>query len=273
MGRKNLNDAIHGDRAIVRGGHVNAPATRSWDDFKASKSDLDDLFGDPSRKPKSPSTSVQVYNGSKGSSKGGKYSFERCYHSHPALKLPGTELVIYGGSCCDPEVKDADVYVGFDGGMRFTQRSWPWKKGTEFLFEIRDMCAPNNPAEFIKLVDWVKKQLEEGKKVHVGCIGGHGRTGTFLSALVSRFGEPDAIKFVRENYCKKAVESSEQVKFLGTHFGVLPVGGSKSGGYSGTKSTGNWESKYSKEGQLPASGPERIVPMHERGSIWDPPVA
>ena len=44
-----------------------------------------------------------------------------CYQSHPALKLPGTELVIYGGSCISPAVKDADVYIGFDAGMTFTR--------------------------------------------------------------------------------------------------------------------------------------------------------
>ena len=46
-----------------------------------------------------------------------------CYHSHPPLKLPGTELVIYGGSCISPVVKDADVYIGFDAGMTFTERA------------------------------------------------------------------------------------------------------------------------------------------------------
>jgi len=162
---------------------------------------------------------------------------KRCYPSHPALKLPGTELVIYGGSCLHPVVTDADVYIGFDDGMRFTARQWPWRKGHEVLFAIRDMDAPKNPKDFIALVGWTREQLEAGQKVHCGCMGGHGRTGLFLAALCSHFGEKDAITYVRKHYCDKAVESSAQMKFLQEHFGVLEAKGSKSL-YSSGKSSG-----------------------------------
>jgi len=37
----------------------------------------------------------------------------------------------------------------------------------------------------------------------------------------------DAIAYVRANYCVKAVESSEQVKFLVKHFGITSVAGAK----------------------------------------------
>lgn len=151
-----------------------------------------------------------------------------CYESHPPLKIPGTDLVIYGGSCLHPVVTDADVYIGFDFGMRFTGRNWPWKTGEEFLFEIQDMSVPKHPEEFKKLVEWTAQQLRDGKKVHAGCIGGHGRTGLFLSALVNVMsGEKDAISYVRKAYCERAVETKSQIDFLETHFGVLPVGGSK----------------------------------------------
>lgn len=153
----------------------------------------------------------------------------RCYEKHPALKLPGTEHVIYGGSCSHPVVDDADVYIGFDLSMSFTPRHWPWKKGTEVKFEISDMRVPTSVKDFRKLVEWAKEQIDAGKKVHAGCIGGHGRTGMFFAALVSLYGEKDAITYVRENYCKKAVESKEQVDFLVREFGITKVAGSKSG--------------------------------------------
>ena len=41
----------------------------------------------------------------------------------------------------------------------------------------------------------------------------------FLAAVVSAFGEKDAINYVRTHYCKRAVESDAQVEFLGRHFG------------------------------------------------------
>jgi hypothetical protein len=162
-------------------------------------------------------------------------SYGRCYEKHPALQLPGTDFVIYGGSCSSPAVKDADVYIGFDHSMKLTARAWPWKKGAEFLFEIQDMGVPRHPEEFQKLVKWTKKQVDAGLKVHCGCIGGHGRTGMMLSALVSLYGEKDAISYVRQHYCPKAVESSSQVSFLKEQFGIKKVGGSKSYGGSKTK--------------------------------------
>lgn len=144
----------------------------------------------------------------------------RCYESHPALSV-GSGLVIYGGSCAHPVVTDADVYVGLDFSMRKTPQAYPWMPGDEFLFPITDMQAPNDPKLFAGLIDWLAVQLTANRKVHVGCIGGHGRTGTVLAAVVSvMMGRKDAIEYVRQNYCVKAVESKAQVMFLREHFGV-----------------------------------------------------
>ncbi len=194
-----------------------------------------------------------------------------CHEKHPALVIPGAGVQIYGGSCLHPAVADADVYIGFDYGMRFTPRSWPWKQGEEFLFEIKDMYAPDNAKEFVKLVDWTASQLLINKKVHCGCIGGHGRTGTFLAALVCTMaGEKDAIEYVRQHYCDKAVESSAQVSFLGDVFGILPAQGSKSGNIklinSGVKS--KIKTKYEHDEFQPTTHSNRI--QYLKGySIWD----
>ena len=189
-----------------------------------------------------------------------------CYHSHPPLKLPGSELVIYGGSCISPAVKDADVYIGFDAGMTFTRRQYPWNDGAEVFFKISDMSAPSDAEEFKKLVAWTVGQLEEGKKVHCGCIGGHGRTGTFLAALVSVFGEKDAIQYVRKNYCKRAVESTAQVQFLVKHFGVTPAEGHKSSS-TGKSSGGKADVEYAK-GSKKSSQVTSFTPMAGNGCIW-----
>lgn len=152
--------------------------------------------------------------------------FKRCYMSHPPLKIG--EHVIYGGSCIDPVVQDADVYVGFDLGMAKSPMSYPWEKGESFLFHIQDMGVPKDPDQFKKLIEWLAVQLAAKKKVHLGCIGGHGRTGMVLSALVAHMtGEKDAIQYVRKHYCEKAVESAVQVKFLMDHFGVSHAKGHK----------------------------------------------
>jgi hypothetical protein len=155
-----------------------------------------------------------------------------CYESHPEIPLGAG--ILYGGSCSSPIIKDANVYVGLDGYMSYKQPRYPWVPETphtieEVAFKISDGCAPSDKTNFVLMIDWLRGKLEAGKKVHVGCIGGHGRTGMVLAALVKEMtGEEDAITWVRKHYCKKAVESTEQVKFLTEYFGIKKVKGSHS---------------------------------------------
>jgi hypothetical protein len=192
-----------------------------------------------------------------------------CFESHPPLKLGDTGLVIYGGSCSRPVVNDADVYIGFDGGMRFTKRHFPWNAGEEILYKIVDFEAPAEITEFRKLVEWTHDQLRAGRKVHCGCIGGHGRTGTFLAAIVKQAtGIEDAITYVRANYCKKAVESQVQVQYLAKHFGILPAGGAKefikpAAHYGGPVSISSQGSKGSSKGKS-----EAVKHVQDGLSIW-----
>ena len=191
----------------------------------------------------------------------------RCYVSHPPLDLGGGKL-IYGGSCWSPIIKDADVYIGLDAGMPTSPKSYPWEPGQAVLFRISDGQAPTDKTGFVNMIGWLAARIEAGDKVHVGCIGGHGRTGMVLSALVAlMLGEKNAIDYVRAHYCKKAVETAEQVDFLAKVFDITKTkalrpaytasppskfngvkastGGGKSvaqwgGGYTaGTKSYGN----------------------------------
>jgi hypothetical protein len=203
------------------------------------------------------STSMLGGSAKWGGSSGHK-THASCHTTHPPLAIPGTDKVIYGGSCGSPSVTDADVYIGFDYGMRFTQRSFPWKKGVEFLFEIPDMGVPGDAVEFEKMVKWTLDQLKLGKKVHCGCIGGHGRTGTFLAALCSAAGEPDAIRYVREHYCKKAVESARQTAFLVKHFGVTAADGYKETAEYKAKHTVAKVAKVGKGGKKGGAGVEVV---------------
>lgn len=152
----------------------------------------------------------------------------RCYEGHPPLVIG--EFKIWGGSCITPVVTDADIYVGFDFGMRKDDRAYPWVEGDSFLFPIADMGVPANLTQFTKLLEYLWANLEAGKKIHIGCIGGHGRTGMVLAALVTMMtGEKDSIAYVRANYCPKAVESKAQVDWLAKHFGITPAQPTKQG--------------------------------------------
>jgi protein-tyrosine phosphatase len=175
---------------------------------------------------------------SKGWQTGNKNSWQtkRCYETHPALKIG--EHFVFGGSCSSPVVEDADIYIGLDYSMKDHEQRLPWVEGHAIHYRITDMQAPANPAEFKQLIEWLAGRIESGDKAHIGCIGGHGRTGTVLAALVAVM-QPDiadAIKYVRDNYCKKAVEANVQIEFLRKHFGIKTECKASKGGWAKTGS-------------------------------------
>jgi hypothetical protein len=57
-----------------------------------------------------------------------------------------------------------------------------------------------------------------GEVVEIGCLGAHGRTGTALACLAVMAGEDAerAVEWVRANYCEQAVETPQQVEFVGS---------------------------------------------------------
>lgn len=78
-----------------------------------------------------------------------------------------------------------------------------------------------------KLVDIIVSHLKDGKQVEIGCQGGHGRTGTLLSALIMKIEglkADAAVLSLRDRYCKKAVENNEQLNSLRLYGGepIIP---------------------------------------------------
>ena len=156
---------------------------------------------------------------------------KRCYHDHPPLKLKcttGEEVTVFGGSCSYPVWDDCDIYVGLDYSMAEHPHRFPWNPGHAIHFKITDGAAPKSVKDFRRLIEFLAEELRLGRRVHVGCIGGHGRTGIVLAALTAVLtGESDPIGYVRTHYCPKAVESAEQVDFLVKHYNAKKVAGSK----------------------------------------------
>jgi hypothetical protein len=71
-------------------------------------------------------------------------------------------------------------------------------------------------AELRVALEDVLERSRRGEHVEVGCLGGHGRTGTALACLAVLTGTPadEAIAWVRAVYCEKAVETDEQQAFV-----------------------------------------------------------
>jgi len=77
-----------------------------------------------------------------------------------------------------------------------------------------DYAATNTP-HLEWAVDTIFKYLKLGKRVEIGCFGGHGRTGTLLACLFvkqEKLSAFQAIKQVRIRYCDRAVESKSQME-------------------------------------------------------------
>ena len=151
-----------------------------------------------------------------------------CWTTHQPLVIPhlnGETYEIEGGNCGHPTEGTQDS-VGLCAGTYrpLTPNAYPWSNaGYSFCFPITNNDVPNSK-DFKKLINWIEKRLIAGRRIHVGCIGGHGRTGLVFAALYMQCtGDDNATQIVRDTYCKKAVESQIQVDFLAEHYGNKPV--------------------------------------------------
>ena len=64
----------------------------------------------------------------------------------------------------------------------------------------------------------VDHQSYPKERVEIGCYGAQGRTGTALACLAVLCGHPpdDAVRWTRETYCVRAVETPDQEAFVRT---------------------------------------------------------
>lgn len=76
-------------------------------------------------------------------------------------------------------------------------------------------CSYTSAAKSIKLAF---ESAKAGEVVEVGCMGGHGRTGTILACMAiladPELTGPEAVKLVQTAHCAKAVETSSQEWFV-----------------------------------------------------------
>lgn len=144
-----------------------------------------------------------------------------CYEGHQPFYITDT-LYVTGGSCLTPP-EDAEVVVGLDHSFRPEQLSESMGIDPEnfISYIIPDFYAPTDVYSFSQMIDAVIAHIESGKRVHIGCLGGHGRTGMVMSAIYTRMtGDRDGINYVRSHYCPYAVETQEQIDFLVNNFSI-----------------------------------------------------
>ncbi len=85
-------------------------------------------------------------------------------------------------------------------------------RGRIVVYPWPDLGVPRDPRRFRRALRWLLEQASEGRRVEIGCAGGHGRTGSTLAGLLVLQGlsPQEAIRRVRRTYCEEAIESAEQ---------------------------------------------------------------
>ena len=109
---------------------------------------------------------------------------------------------------------ERDVVPAF--GLYLDERwSPPWPHGK---VEWPDFDVPADRHALRQALLDLLERSRTGATVELGCLGGHGRTGTALACLAVLAGTPseDAVAWVRINYCPRAVETDEQDAFVRT---------------------------------------------------------
>lgn len=133
-------------------------------------------------------------------------------HIHrDAVGLPdGTLVVPVSFDPDQPYVRDAPP----DFGLYLDDR-WqpPW---THDHVAWPDFGTPGDPVELGAALRSLLDRARDGQHVELGCLGGHGRTGTALACLAVMTGSaPDeAVAWVRAKYCDRAIESTNQEAFI-----------------------------------------------------------
>lgn len=126
---------------------------------------------------------------------------------------------------CEDNGNDFDIVMNLTGRSIMQTHSIPipelakWESGgakfREMLMDWPDYGVTDLPAQF--WIDVVAYLRAKKAKLVVFCVGGHGRTGTAIACFLVTALKWDAeksIKWVRKNYCKRAIEGAKQEKYI-----------------------------------------------------------
>ena len=127
-------------------------------------------------------------------------------HRTPFTFADGTTVVGVTYLADDPYARDDEPSFGL-----YLDERWqpPW---THEHVDWPDFGVPDDLVALRVALRDLLERARSGQSVEIGCLGGHGRTGTALACLAVATGShpDDAVSWVRTNYCDKAVETDQQ---------------------------------------------------------------
>jgi len=122
-----------------------------------------------------------------------------------AFKFGLVKRVIVGG----PYVAKPDDYFGIKMAIEID-------RPCDVDIPTKDFSVP----KYEDLDNGVRASLipiAKNKPVFVGCFGGLGRTGLLMGALAKALNIPEPVLYVRANFKSHAIETDQQVKFIGNY--------------------------------------------------------
>lgn len=142
-----------------------------------------------------------------------QYTYTRCNHVFETFELPGLQhenIKVsgkrYHGAQTTPD-HGLYAYTGWDPDCVATFIPW------------QDYGLPK--CSYVQAAEAIKAAYDladSGKIVEVGCMGGHGRTGTILGCMAilsdPEMSAKQAVSHVRKVHCNEAIETNEQEWFV-----------------------------------------------------------
>jgi Swiss Army Knife protein, DSP-PTPase phosphatase domain len=128
-----------------------------------------------------------------------------CQHTEHAVTFPdGTTVLASGWLSRAHGAWRPDFGVYLDPSW---EPDWP-----HVMLDWPDFGVPADTEVATHEIRAAYERARRGESVEVACIGGHGRTGTVLACMAVLAGVPvnDAVAWVRETYCSRAVQEPSQ---------------------------------------------------------------
>lgn len=132
-----------------------------------------------------------------------------CRHRADVVEFPDGTRVLASGwferGADDPR-PDFGVYAD-----PIWQPAWPAAQ-----MEWPDFGVPTDAEAADAVIEDAFARAQRGEAVEVACVGGHGRTGTLLACMAVLAGvrPDDAVSWVRQHYCERAVQEPSQAYWM-----------------------------------------------------------
>lgn len=142
-----------------------------------------------------------------------------CRHYNQPLTFPSGTTVFASSNHTRPATEEGPDFSVYLDSM--------WRpRGLAMFIDWKDYGLPYQWDTAVLALVTMWKYAKQGLWTEVGCIGGHGRTGTALACLgvLDGMTPEESLAFVRENYCHKAAETGDQVWFI-SWFATYIAGG------------------------------------------------